>query len=542
MADLPKIDRPQRRIPQLGELDGITMIGRGLGQAGARLNPNGLVSQAPLIDARGFIDESRGMAAAGRAVQDIGAATMRLAEEAAIAKTDKQKMAVKRALGGVQSEMVSALVKEPDDEKYEEIFRTHLDKARSVITETKMTEAATADAEEQLADWEVWQRNHVSNLQAQKIFAGARDELQAGVTEAINRKDFAGARAALDTRQARLYLGDARVAAEIGQIDREEVASGEKSAFDMHFAALSNDPAAWKQQNSKPWPGREALWSRLKNQADAREREIGAEAVDTVQQAIIDGDIDVPEEIDAINIKGLTPQLREALKADLLKFDRAASDEEKRVNGEKNWLEAWKAAREWKGGESDEAAKEYHQMTRSVRYGVPDDNQGKIFEILYRKMGLTPKELPPAPEVVTAADKILDTYWDDGTFNGGNPMRGFDAEGRVSDLPNAIRNSAGVEASVRQKVNNYLKQNPNTKPEEVGELVRRFLPDGVRSSMLRKLQSDLYNPQGSANSEAAQARPMSVSDITLPVSGDLPDAGGSIDDSLLPQIPPFKAE
>lgn len=317
----------------------------------------------------------------------------------------------------------------------------------------------------------------------------------------------------------------------------EEVDAAQKQAtYDAHFGALTSDPTGWKEANPEPWDGDEQLWQKLKNQADAREREVSAAAVDQVQEMIASGDLDVPEEIDIIRMPGLTPALRESLKSDLLAFDKSKSDAEKRENGDRNWQEAWKKAREWQGGSSDKAAQEYQQMTRAIRYGVPEDQQGKVIELLYRKMGLEAKPAA-APEVVKAADKILDSYWSDGTFNGGKPMTRFDVVSNrdVTDYA-ATRQAAGVEASVRQKVNNYLKQNPNTKPEEVPDIVRKMLPDGVRASLFRKLQNDFFSPQGPANTDAANARPVDSSGF------DLPTGDGDINPALLDQIPPFRAE
>ncbi len=512
------------------------------GARGFRVNLGDFVQsqQAVRINERAFVVGAA--ANIGDGIQDIGAAVSRVAYEQNRLINEKRVLEADGAMAIKQQDIARLISEEPDERKWQGIA----EKEALAAEKLWMTDDLSPDARDAImAKSAAWRSRVVAQSMSaslQKTGADVLGELEKTRLRGIKDGKRDVALAAID-RAEELGLRDPGHSEALRiQTDEQVTAAAQKSVFEAHFSAIATDPTEWKRVNPEPWPGDEANWQRLKNIADAREREIGADAVDAVQRAIIDGDIDVPEEIDTIKVKGLTPQLREALKGDLMQFDRAASDEEKRVNGDANWLRMWKAAREWQGGPSDKAAAEYHEMMRRVRYGVPDDQQGKIAELLYRKMGVEPKALPPAPEVVKAADKILDTYWGDGTFNGGKSMERMGADGYPEEDPAAVRNAAPVEATVRQKVNNYLKQNPNTKPEEVGDIVRRFLPDGVRSSLLRRLQSDLYSPQGPANSDAAQARPVSAGDLSLPVSGDLPDDGGSIDNSLLPQVPPFKAE
>lgn len=506
------------------------------GARGFRVNLGAVMdaSRPALINERAFAVADA--ASIGGGLQDTGGAVMKIASEQLRLYNEQKVLEADGMMVTRSAEIANLIASEPDPRKWASIAdREAMNSSKLWITDDLSPDARAAIEAKSM----LWR----NRLVAQTTRAGFEQTMQ-NVAGEYEKRRIQSVRAG-DRDLAIQQVDDMERAGLIdpGRAERLRVETGaevdasqKQSTYDAHFGALTSDPTGWKEANPEPWDGDEQLWQKLKNQADAREREVSAAAVDQVQEMIASGDLDVPEEIDIIRIPGLTPALRESLKADLLAFDKSKSDTEKRENGEKNWLEAWKKARAWEGGASDKSAQEYYDQMKWVRYGVPDDQQGKIAELLYRKMGLEAK-VAPATEAVQAADKVLNSYWADGTFNGGKPMTRFDTVSNrdVTDQA-AVRQSAGIEASVRQKVNNYLKQNPNTKPEEVPDIVRKMLPDGVRASMLRKLQSDLFNPQGPANTDAANTRPVDSSGF------DLPTGDGDINPALLDQIPPFRAE
>jgi hypothetical protein len=488
MANLRKLNRPMRKLPDAQSLDAIT---RAAAAGGAiKYDPNAMAVEAPRIDVRGFLDEARGAAAIGQGVADVGQATIQQAVEMGKATAFKQTLEADNDLGKIETSLAASIASEPDALKWGTILDEHLEKARTEVLSKPRLALAQDDVMDRHSRWENQQRHQVSVMQARQTFSGTRDALSASITKNADAGNFDEAIRLAQSPEAALYLGEDRAAAMVGQLGRAKVAAAERDEFDAHFAALTTDPAAWKAVNDKPWVGKEQLYSKLKNHADAREREIAADVSDKVLGFIVGGDLETPEEIDALEMPGLTPELRELAKGSLAKWDARKSEEEKRVNGEANWLNLWKEARAWKGGASDNAAKEYWDMIERTQFGVPDRVQGQIFQVLSNKMGAS---RPPSPssETEKAADRILDSYWNDGTFNGGKPMQRMGAGGTMEDDPAAIRAAAGVEGGVRQAVRQYLEAHPQTPPEKVPEIIDELMPKTLRGASLRGLQKSL---------------------------------------------------
>jgi len=236
---------------------------------------------------------------------------------------------------------------------------------------------------------------------------------------------------------------------------------------------------------------------------------------------IMSGQITHPGEIEALSDPGLTPALKEKLKADIYKFDKVKSEVEKSENGEKNWLAMWKRARAWEGGNSDKAALEYYEMMRDTRFGVSDDQQGKIAEILYRKMGVT-KQPAAGPEVMQTADRLIDMYYNTGVFNEGRPLKVTKDDGtEVLDRP-SVERSAGIEGRLRQDLRKHLIQHPDdADPTRIQGVIQQLLPDSVRAHTTTAMQSFYAKPlKRDESAESKSKVKQEVDNIGLPVPAD----------------------
>lgn len=300
MADLPKLDRPQRRISQPSELDGITMLGRTLGQAGSRYNPDGMTVRAPLIDARGFIDEARGMASVGRSVAEIGQATQQLASQEAKAIAERQLLDVQDGLDALEVELATSLGQEPDENKWRDILTDHTGKASALLQQEGIMADAKLAGEQAIKRWIRRQEFHTTQAKTRRSFSRVAESLSGRVETLLDRENFADAAALVGSEQARLYLGEdwqARSAVRINQARENSVklatAEAEKAEWNAVSSAAIADPIGWKREHPTAWEGKEQLWARARNVADEAQRQGEADALTDLANAIATGEMTV---------------------------------------------------------------------------------------------------------------------------------------------------------------------------------------------------------------------------------------------------------
>lgn len=527
MASLRRLDRPDRRIPTADGLDAITRAAA----AGTQVNldPRAMSVDAPQIDVRGFLDEARGAAAIGRGIETVGSATMKLAEEQGRAVALNQKYEAENQLGMIETDLGTAIAAEPDELKHGEILNAHLERAQRDVLSKPRLGIAQQEVVAAHSRWATQQRHNVMIAQARRSFDKAKENIAGRYTRLIGTGRFAEAQDLAKDPEVVKIMGDDWAARAEVQAQKEQEADAEKTKMESHFGALQKNPSRWLEENQEVWEDDPVMWSRLKNAAEARKGEITSESVDTVVQEIASGMITVPAEVEvrAQELPGLTPSLVEKLKADVLEFDKLASDQEKAANGDKNWLKMWKAAREWKGGTSDQAAEQYREMTKQIRYGVPDDQQGKIMEILYRKMG-SKQEFEIPNETEGAMRKIITDMYNRGIFNNGQPMQipqvdPLDPKGKrtvMVDAPGAIERSAGVEGQLYLDVRAHLQAHPElSNPIDLPNVIRARLPEVIRKNLGNQLDNAYFPKKPvSANTPpfGLNGEQYDPEDITLP--------------------------
>ena len=524
MADLEYIPRAARRIAQPGELDGIGMTGRALRQAGAAISPDGLTARAPLLDVRGFIDESRGVAAVGEAVQRVGSATMSLAVEQAEAVAERQAREAGMALDSIQSEMAAALASEPDELRYGEILESHIDRARSMIRDTPMMAKAKVDAEGTLAGWESRARGNVTLLQARRSFQRAGESIRADVINRRNNNDFAGARATLDTPSARKWLGEDTVASELGELDRAEKtaeARARREAVEQDAAAT---PEMWLERNPEPggmdpddWQAGQAMARRV---LSVRVQD----AAEEIGDALASGSIKTTEELERIAGGRLGPAALERAKDDLRKFQseawRSENLSEKGVT--KNFgLLLGEVERYDKATDPD--GSKYAALVWRVKTLMPEELRGEITQPLSRKWN--PGNGPDAPAPLKGfVSETLGNWFKDGKF-GKTQKQVMNPEtfrNEWVDDPPARDEAAARRGAAEMEMQRWLRENPNASIREAKEQLLRTASASLLPGDVDKLLRRPVAPPADVD-PATRIREigMKFGGVHVPPTGDL---------------------
>ncbi len=281
-------------------------------------------------------------------------------------------------------------------------------------------EKLTREAKEQIAirlerENGIWKAE--DELRATKrTFADVRDMYSANIERYADEQN--AERWAAEIEAGKKYLHSHEVEAFRQQFNRigeqrtkQAEAEKERREFDLAAAEAISNPREWLKQNPSPWKGREQLWSRMKNIADAREREDAASAIQGVVNKMQSGDISVPGEIDAWEDPALTPELREHAKEILSRRNAAGERLDREENGIRNAVELRKRVQSYDPSK-DPDRKEYFSLVNEIGSRVDQSMAGEITGELYRKYGMEPPKLKMRPEVSQQISKTLDVTFD----------------------------------------------------------------------------------------------------------------------------------
>lgn len=553
MADLPRIERPQRRIPAPGELDGIGMVSRGM-RAGTRLNPDGMTVVAPKIDVRGFVDEARGGAAVGESVRAIGGATMRLATEQAQAVADRQLREARRGLRGIESEMAAALAGEPDEEKYPAILNAHLEKAQQYIDSSKMLGDAKLSATEDLADWQVQQRHNVAMMQARRSFQRAGESLRADIIEAQGSKDFARARAILASPEAEKWLpADAR-ARQMQEIDLDEEAAIKRATREAVVADAGATPEMWLERNPEPGDMDPDDWRAGQSMARQVLSTQVSDASDAVADGLATGDIQTEQDIEKV----AGGRLRPAAMADAKEMLKKLQSEQWRAKnlGEagvtKNFgllldeVDKYDKAKDTDGSQ-------YAGLVFRIKTLMPEELRGEITQPLARKWN--PGAGPEPPETLRSFVKdTLRDWYGDGKFGVTKKqvMNETTFRSEWVDDPPKRDAAAARRAKAEMAMAKWLRENPDATVDQTKDAMIKasgaaLLPGDVDRMLRKPGPAEPIKPEAKVEEMRAKYKPVPPPTAKPAVretseSGGwgvgLPDGPPEISTALLGDIPP----
>ena len=287
---------------------------------------------------------------------------------------------------------------------------------------------------------------------------------------------------------------------------RQAEAEKERREFDVATAEAINEPREWLKANASPWKGREQLWARVKNVADAREREESASAIQGLVSKMRDGTIAVPGEIDAWEDPALTPEIREYAKEIFAKRNVEAEREDKQKNGIRNAVELRKRVAEY-DPKNDADRKEYFSLVNEIGARVEQSMAGEITGELYRKYGTEPPKLKMRPEVEQQISKTLDTIFDSkkGAIpwmletplldSKGKPVKDENGNPKMKAVEDLKKRQDAIEAQTRIEIkfNDWAKANPQdaADPSKARKKLIELVPEGHKAGVFDVLSKKL---------------------------------------------------
>lgn len=552
MADLKKLSRASRKIPTADDLDMITRAAAA--GTNVRVDPRAMEVTAPQIEVRGFLDEARGAAAIGQGLEVVGDSTMRLAEEHGKLVALNQGYEADDELGMIETDLATAISREPDELKWGEILNAHLEKAKTEVLSKPRLGIAQQQVAAAHSRWAQQQRHNVMVQQARRTLDKGRENIAGKYTRLVGEKDFQAARNLADDPQVREVMGEdwaATATVKANEAEQVSAARDRRDAIEQDAAAT---PDMWLERNPEPGDMDPDDWQA--GQAMAR-RVISArvsDAADEIGDGIATGKIKTAQDIEATAAGRLGPAALERAKEDLRKMQsdawRAENLSEKGVT--KNFgLLLSEVDKYDKAADAD--GSKYARLVWQIKTLMPEELRGEITQPLARKWN--PASGPDAPEPLRGFVRdTLRNWFEDGKFGQTRKLRplapgdagyydGTEAMKWVDDPP-ARDAAAARRGEAEMEMAKWLKENPTATIKEAKEHLLRsssasLLPSDV-SSLLRR-------PAPAAPVEDVGARLKQINARVKPAeyvdpgtgNADLqfPTGPGEIDPSLLPAIP-----
>lgn len=498
MANLRKINRPMRKLPDAHSLDAIT---RAAAAGGAiKYDPQAMGVEAPRIDVRGFLDEVRGAAAIGQGIQDVGRATMAAAVVQGEAVAFKQELAADKELGEIETGIAAAIGGEPDEMKWGTILDEHLEKARTQVLSKPRLAIAQDKVMAAHSQWEGRQRHQVSVMQMKKSVDGTRESIFAKATRLRANKDFPGILQMAEDPEVQKWIGEDAAAQMSYQAQKEQEAEMIRARREIVEQNAAAAPALWLERNQEPGDMDPDDWQA----GQAMARQVQSAQVDSAATELADamaqGDVKTDADIKRIAANRLRPAALAEVKSNLknMQSDAWRSENLSQDGVMKNFGLLLSEAEKYDKAQDPDGSK-YAGLVFRIKTLMPEELRGEITQPLARKWN--PGNGPDVPEPIKGlVRETLRNWFEDGKFGVTKKQVPLAPEDpgyypntkkmKWVDDPPARDAAATRRAQTEMEMSKWLKENPNASAKEAKEQLLRsstaaLLPGDV-SALLRK--------------------------------------------------------
>lgn len=497
------IDREKRPTKDTSGIQrGVALVGR--------------TAQQPLLPEGYGQASARALGAVGGAIAQGGDILGALAIKRREAESDVQIAEADKQMDLEMADFETWRRDNPDPQTWDAEWSQRMAGARERIAGAEnLHPGAREQINLRLTRWEGQSASFVSRTASRETFTQARSGFLARIDNSIANQSEDSFHADLQSAEAKGYIYPHEAEALRQQFSRtgermqkEAQAEEERLQFEGDAADAIRDPRVWLEENKSPWKGDEIRWQKIKNIADAREREGTAEIVNQVNDLIASGAVKTIAEIDAIESPFFTPALRDQAKRHLASRDQFAEAMERETNGVRNAVEMRKRVKSYDPSRDPDRTK-YFELVREIGSTVEQSMAGELTGELYKKYGTQPPQLKVRPELQRNVSSQLDVLFDART--GAIPYErrvtvkedGKKKEKWETD-PAAKRRAIDAQTTIEIKMADWFKEHPDATLNDAKKKLNDFLPEGTRAGVLDALQKRM-KPQAAAGGFEATA-------------------------------------
>lgn len=491
----------------------------------------------PVLDVRSFA------AAAGTSIGDglqgLGKGLGQIAEQqmASINRQAVNGASVK--LEEASNQIAALFEKEQDERKWPAIFQEEAAKWKEVLLkDTSLSPVARDAIEQKHAAWQVSGLGSVARSSHDRTLKRELEDREGARITAIHRRQFDEADS-ITAEQESLGLISSGTAAKqrVQTADMREKLAKEDLITSLYDEANA-DPRAFLEKYKERGDMDPAIHSRMVNHAQQVDREAVASDADKFQEAIANGTITVPLEVDKWDEANprITASMREAMRSRVIRKNDATAQAniEARAPEIASQLYSEVKAFDWKR----DGQEKYWKLRMRIDE-LPTPIAGEVSGPLEMKFPGRAGNAKAAPENYRVVEDTLESLLDRGAFG---PHASGEADlselfpqvskgAYKAEFPLEKERAIRLKAETGAKMRRWLDANPDATPEQAQKKLYEVVPESSRAGLFDMLDAVQQGPiQPVAGPETTPGTPKG--------NEMLPDNPGPGENILLPFPPP----
>jgi lysozyme len=376
---------------------------------------------AVTLDVRGAMAADLGQAKMGEAIADAGSALTQLAVKQMQAINVTKVAEAQDIMAEAESTMKVAMLKEPDELKWEGIATEHATMAQGRISKMALSPVAKQQVDSDFSRWQAHRTGQVKVDSARQSFDKVTTRLKNQLLINMERQDPEGF---ADNLQGGLDLGVLTAEdIELQQLkyaERGKQLLAEKEADDykngvtaaVAVAAASGEQAALGELERGAMGNLNALQKeRVRSAIQSVARDRAQTIIGEVTEDIVNGTLEDESQIKAINSPHMTPALKKHAMDILRDFNADEARKDREVNGVRNAVELRRKVKDYDSSTDPDRTK-YFTLVKEIGARADQTSAGEITGELYQKYGGKPPKMQVRPEIEQNVSQSLDITFD----------------------------------------------------------------------------------------------------------------------------------
>ena len=376
---------------------------------------------AVTLDVRGAMAADLGQAKMGEAIADAGSYLSQLAVKQMQAINVTKVAEAQDIMAEAEANMKVAMLKEPDELKWEGIATEHATMAQGRISKMALSPVAKQQVDSDFSRWQAHRTGQVKVDSARQSFDKVTTKLKNQLLLNMERQDPEGF---ADNLQGGLALGiltDEDVALQqIKYAERGKQLLAEKEADDykngvtaaVAVAAASGEQAALGELERGAMGNLNALQKeRVRSAIQSVARDRAQTIIGEVTEDIVNGTLEDESQIKAINSPHMTPALKKHAMDILRDFNADEARKDREVNGVRNAVELRRKVKDYDSSTDPDRIK-YFTLVKEIGSRADQTSAGELTGELYQKYGGKPPKMQVRPEIEQNVSQSLDITFD----------------------------------------------------------------------------------------------------------------------------------
>ena len=470
---------------------------------------------AVTLDVRGAMAADLGQAKMGEAIADAGSYLSQLAVKQMQAINVTKVAEAQDIMAEAEANMKVAMLKEPDELKWEGIATEHATMAQGRISKMALSPVAKQQVDSDFSRWQAHRTGQVKVDSARQSFDKVTTKLKNQLTLNMERQDPEGfADNLMGGKQLGILTDEDIELQQLKYAERGKQLLAEKEADDykngvtaaVAVAAASGEQAALGELERGAMGNLNALQKeRVRSAIQSVARDRAQTIIGEVTEDIVNGTLEDESQIKAINSPHMTPALKKHAMDILRDFNADEARKDREVNGVRNAVELRRKVKDYDSSTDPDRIK-YFTLVKEIGSRADQTSAGELTGELYQKYGGKPPKMQVRPEIEQNVSQSLDITFDPeiGAIPWRRKVPVLDGKGKpvldsndnpkftmVDDLA-AKQQALDAQTVIEIEMSKWFALHPD-KAGDIGavqEALQLALPNGTRMAALLGIQRE----------------------------------------------------